>query len=196
MSDLLSFAVTRRLVQDILEHPGRCSWTLQGLGMLRTYLSKELRLHIWDKRFAVPGVSELHTHPWDFESLVVAGVVRNIRYDRYGPSFSQGLPYMRQTLKCGTGGCLVGEPDLVMLVADAVESYGRGCVYRQASTTIHQSIPENGTVTVVRRTFNEDEDHAYVFWPYETTWVSAEPRPATPEEVHAITRASLEKWFK
>lgn len=185
---------TRLLVRDLLERPLGREWTLQGLGMLRTYLSKEVRLHIWDKRYAVPGVSELHTHPWDFSSLVVAGVVRNVRHLSYsGPTI--GLPYIRQALRCGAGGGLQGVPEPVFLAARDVEYYDAGTSYRQTAGEIHRSVPEDGTVTLVQREFYEDKDAAHVFWPDGQVWVSAEPRPATDEEVLAITGNALKRWF-
>lgn len=192
MSNLKDIA-TRELVRDILEHPECRDWTLQGLGMLRTYLTEELRLHVWDKHFAVPGVSELHTHPWALDSLVVAGALRNVRYRPTGKV--NGMPYMRQRLKCGAGACLEGEPELAFLRAMEVEYYAAGECYHQEAYEIHQSFPENGTVTLVQRTFNGDRDHALVFWPYEMGWVTAEPRPATEMEVQAITSNALQRWF-
>jgi thymidylate synthase (FAD) len=34
------------LVRKVLENPDRFDWQIQGLGMLRTYLSREVRLHL------------------------------------------------------------------------------------------------------------------------------------------------------
>lgn len=55
--------ITKLFVKTILSNPENFKWSIQGLGMLRVYLSDEVRLHIWDSRFKVPGVSPLHNHP-------------------------------------------------------------------------------------------------------------------------------------
>lgn len=45
------------MVQDVLEQPHRREWSLQGFGMLRTYLSFDMRLNIWNRQFRIPNVS-------------------------------------------------------------------------------------------------------------------------------------------
>jgi hypothetical protein len=55
--------------------------------------------------------------------------------------------------------------------------------------------PNPGTVTIVERRFKADTEHAFVFYPRNEKWVSAEPRPATPEEVITITQIALRRWF-
>jgi hypothetical protein len=183
--------LTKQLVKTILENAGAFKWSLQGLGMLRLYLSTEVRLHIWDSRYAVPNVSTMHDHPWSFDSLIVAGWVNQYRYtlDLHGEDF------LFSVLQCGPGGCAKTQPTAVRLRKGRCESYQEGQTYRQRHDEIHQSIPEDGTVTLVTRTFREDTEHARVFWPNGTAWVSAEPRPATPAEVQEITGHALNRWF-
>lgn len=77
-------AVLSDLVRPILADPladGR-EWTIQGLGMLRTYLGddKTNRLHVWHSGAQVPDVTMMHTHPWAFTSIVLAGLVRDTEY--------------------------------------------------------------------------------------------------------------------
>jgi hypothetical protein len=189
----MNHAAIKALARGILQRAESFDWTLQGLGMLRTYLSKEVRLHVWDDRYAVRGVSTMHTHPWDFESLVVAGVLINKRY-RVG---DHGLPYNAQELRCGPGGCLKSSPYLVYLnQAPGVEAYTDGELYTQRADEIHVTKPQRGTVTLIHRRFHEDEDTARVYWPRGSRWVSAEPRPATPEEIQEITSHALSTWFR
>jgi hypothetical protein len=47
---------TQASVLQILANPFDYKWTIQGFGMLRTYLDSEHseRLHIWDPDIAVP----------------------------------------------------------------------------------------------------------------------------------------------
>lgn len=189
------------LVQKLLEQPLALDWTLQGLGMLRTYLAPEVRLHVWDPdfKFVEDGevASELHTHPWDFESVIIAGCVRNYRFvESDGTSEETGgaIPVKRQTIKCGEGGGLIGEPVDTFLTEQPTETYREGDTYTQEAHEIHKSLPEPGTVTIIERNFLRDTEHAYVYFKRE--WVSAEPRPATTDEIHAICNGALEKWFE
>lgn len=193
------------LVQKILEQPQSYSWSLQGLGMLRLYLSTEIRLHIWDSRYAIPNVSTIHNHPWDFKSYIVKGTVEQNRFTERetawtGPDREDSLsfprPYMRSTLKCGAGNCERSEPVQVWLERRALERYTEGMAYTQTADEIHDSIPEDGTITLVTRKFTrEDVDHAQVYWPSGEEWVSAEPRPATFDEVNDICASALNRWF-
>jgi len=189
------------LVKKILENYGAYSWSLQGLGMLRLSLSREIRMHVWDNRYAVPGVSTVHDHPWDFESEIIVGEMRNVRYHCHGAlkiahfRYPNHDPkYNKQTIICGPGGCAMGEPEAVFLDREPPERYLAGSVYVQKRDEIHDSKFIDGTVTLVTRTFYEDTEHAHVFWQGDK-WVSAEPRPANLVEVRAIVNNALETWF-
>jgi hypothetical protein len=188
---------TKALVEHLLRNPESMEWTLQGLGMLRCYLKPEVRLHVWDSGFKAPGVSELHTHPWNFHSLVVAGKVRNYRYVETTEGASQGtgqqIPRRRQTIRCGEGGGLIGEPVDVLLAEQPTETFEAGETYTQEAAEIHKSIPEDGTVTIIEREFKPDTEHAYVY--FQGEWGTAEPRAAKPEEVYAILGNALGTWF-
>jgi hypothetical protein len=190
----------RELVQKILEHPYRHEWSLQGFGMLRLYLNEDTRLHIWDPRYAVEEVSEIHDHPWHFTSMVVAGTVVNHRYREIAPEAvnerDSVYPFMRQRILCGVGGGLVpGGPEPVLLRVFQHETWPAGTIYYQQASEIHRSEPRPGTITIIRRKPLEDPDHANVYFPVGSEWVSAEPRPASRDEVKDIVDASLERWF-
>lgn len=193
----------KALLQALLEAPERLEWSLQGLGMLRTYLGTEKRLHVWHSGYAVEGVSQMHTHPWHMESKILAGVVRQNRYMRPGMMTKAMLEseppeeFMQQSLKCGVGGHLTEAPEQVWLRKGKLEEYGEGDVYRQFANEIHVSLPEDGTITVISRSIPQgaNPDLAYVFWPAGEEWVSAEPRPATDDERDEIIGYALERWF-
>lgn len=193
-------ALVKRLVQSVLEHRMAYDWSLQGFGMLRTYISKELRLHVWDSRYRTLSVSDLHTHPWSFDSLIVAGQMQNRRWSRISRDDIKAdidREFLEHELRCGTGGGLTHAHNdkFVTLAPHPWETYQEGETYHQRDTEIHQSSFLDGTVTLIYRTFNEDEDHASVFVPTGQEWISAEPRPATGLEVMDITRQALHKWF-
>lgn len=186
--------MTKLLVKAILQQALHYEWSLQGLGMLRLYLSENVRLHVWHKAFMAPGVSTIHTHPWDFTSHVVAGAVTNTRFAV--TATIPGSAFRSQLLHCGPGGHLIGESHPLGLLPSAVDVYEEGAVYQQTADEIHCSDPVDGTVTLVTRTFTDhNKDHAFVYWPEGEAWVAAEPRPATPAEITAITQFALARWF-
>lgn len=179
------------------DNPG--AWSIQGLGMIRLYLSPEVRLHVWDSRYAVPGVSTLHDHPWHLHSRIVAGAVHQYRFTKTIELKALVAPvpvadlWKEQTILCGEGGGLCGVPTPVALIRGAKETYRAGEVYQQTADEIHESMPEGGTVTLVTREFLEDAEHAHVY--FKDEWVTAEPRPATASEVAAVLGYSLQRWF-
>jgi hypothetical protein len=179
-------------VREILEKAYAYKWSIQGLGMLRLYLSDSVRLHVWDSRYRITGVSPLHTHPWSFESYVVAGMVNNRRFTE--SENHDGIPFWGARIKCGAG-TYIEDQTVVRLIPGRNEMYWAGQHYCQQADEIHESNPADGTVTLVERTFRADTEHARVFWE-KGEFGSAEPRTATPEEVTDITAAALKRWFK
>lgn len=186
--------LVKPLVKAMLKNADRFEWTLQGFGMLRTYLDDDhnLRLHVWDPRFKVEGVDEVHTHPWNFHSFVVAGEVENVRLSA---GLAEDGNYMEQKLRCGVGGGLCGDPRSVSLREHRPEIVKEGETYTQKAHEIHRSSPASGTVTIIQREFLDDTEHAYVYIPKGQEWCSAEPRLATAEEVETITVDALARWF-
>lgn len=183
------------LVKTILRNAvnlGR-GWTVQGLGMLRLYLDDSTRLHVWNSRFIIPGVSPLHTHPWAFDSIVVAGTVRQRRYtEKICTEYIQS--FNRAQITCGAN-AKIEQQDKVWLSELPEEVFNEGQSYRQWAEEIHRSYPEDGTVTLVTRHFQADREHAYVYWQGENGFVSAEPRNATPEEIQVFCTVALAKYF-
>lgn len=192
MNNVDHFQNEQLLLHAILMCPEDHSWTVQGLGMLRLYLSDAVRIHIWHSSLVVPEVTSVHEHPWDFESLVLCGELRNHKY--IPAKEGEGTPYYRDMLLCGTGN-LADDPQPVWL--QPWYSDNRPAVhkpmseYSQRYDEIHETFFEDGTVTLVRRRFvNEDRDHAYVYWERGAQFVSAEPRAARIDEIAIATGAS------
>lgn len=190
-----SFGV-REAVEAILSKAHSYEWSLQGMGMLRLHLPNNIRLHIWDSRFRVPGVSMIHDHlQWGLESTVIAGRLTNRRYVIAPDDFvGASNAYTFTVLKPGQGCYHKTEPRAVRLAALTPEIYWPGQRYSQRPDEIHETDAADGTVTMMRKTPTDDES-ARVFWLQGTTWGSAEPRAATPEEVQQITSNALAKWF-
>ena len=184
------------LVAEVLApHGGARSWTLQGFGMLRTYLGPSLRLHVWDPRYRVPDVTEIHDHPWHFTSLVVSGRMRNVRYQALPGLVGETEPtHVVGRIMCGArptqDDVVTGSARLVVLDE---ETYGPGRSYSMRADELHASYPDAGTITLCRRVSAEGRspDHASVCWPVGGSRVSAEPRAASPEEVQDILSLAL-----
>ncbi len=190
---------TRLLVENILIRPEGFDWTVQGLGILRIYLSKAVRLHIWDMSLRVPGVSALHTHPWDLASTVVAGRYKQHRYLETAklpnPSYAEKQTFRTCEIQCGENACVTTESAEIELTECPIEIVPEGGSYFQKAEEIHLSCPEDGTVTLIERTFKEDTEHARVFWRGVGGWVDAKPRPATELEIKDVTLRALATWF-
>lgn len=180
--------LVKRLLEDALDH----EWSIQGLGMLRLYLNKEWRLHVWADEARVKDVSTIHDHPWGFTSQIISGQIRNITYVETGV----GDSYMKQQIVCGPGGGVAALPSLTALKQQFDRTWRAGATYSQTAEEIHESQPDDGSVSLIQRRFAADTEHAHVFYRHEqgVTWVSAEPRVATPMEVVRITQNALAKW--
>lgn len=183
---------TESEVLAILRDPFGLDWSIQGFGMLRLYLGGDQieRLHIWDQEMAVENVSSVHDHPWDLDSRIISGTLRNQRFVR---DDDNGEPWQAVLIRTGEGGHVLKPHTPWSLRALDVETYQPGEQYHQDAPEIHESIPERGTVTVVRRTFSRPRDIATSCFK-EGSWVSAEPRTATKEEVERFVALALEKW--
>lgn len=174
----------RKLLENASCDEWRDAWTIQGFGMLRMYLSKEVRLHVWDPGYSVANVSTIHDHPWDFVSTVLCGSIRDIVYEE-----EQGAAtHHEQRILCGAGGHAVGATQDARLRVVSDKTFRAGESYKLYASQLHESRPEPGTVTLIDRTFGKDPDHARVFFPLGTEWVSAEPRQASRLEVGLFSR--------
>lgn len=190
-------AVMHLVRTGVLEHPERHEWSLQGFGMLRTYLSPDLRLHVWDPDYRTPSVSDIHDHPWHFESIVLSGIIENRRYRVFHPHDALPPSHHRGRIMCGPNPTEHGAKDVteVRLAQWCEGVYRAGDVYRMRADELHASLPSPGAVTLIQQTkADKDPERAYVYWPIGSGWVSAEPRPATSEEVQRITRRALDSW--
>lgn len=202
---------TRALIKKILELAVSADmdshgWEIQGLGMLRLRINKEVRLHVWHNGLVYSNKpSVIHNHPWDFESTIIVGSLRNVRY--YSDDETRPIPFTVEEAKvmnakpathhvgqilCGPGGYIL--PDSIKeayLEISQVDEYKAGERYVQHSNEFHNTVFQNGTVTIVERAFKEDTEHAKVAFGLDGRWESAEPRAATEEEIQLGIRAAL-----
>jgi hypothetical protein len=188
------FNVQLLLVRKLLESPLTLDWSLQGFGMLRLYLSEEVRVHVWDSRFRIPNVSTIHDHPWDFKSVVLCGQLINLRY---AEDALPGLPaedYKKALIKCGAGACVVNNAQECKLRELTREHYLPGDSYTQVAEEVHDTQARDGTITIVTRSFRKsNRDYATLY--FKDQWVSAEPRKAKPAEIITIVGNALLKLY-
>lgn len=187
----MNHQIIKYMTSFILRNHDKFEWTIQGLGMLRVYITPELRLHVWHSSAREPGASVIHSHPWDFCSNVIAGCITDVRFRES----ADGKPHNKQVIRCGPGGGLEGDPQQVYLLPRTYRGYVAGKKYYALAEDIHYSTFDDGTVTLVNRTFKQDTEHAAVYWPEGEEWGTAEPRIATPKEVKLICESSLDKYF-
>lgn len=187
-----AFEQTRLLVKSILLRAVAFDgWSLQGFGMFRLYLSKAVRLHVWDDRFMVPNVTTIHSHPWHFRSTVISGAITDRLYEVIAFGEKSNPTHHCQKIVCGPGGGATGDMSAVQLRLLQEVTLKEGQSYGLTADAFHESVPEPGTVTIIERQFREDTEHAYVCFPHGQQWVSAEPRPATMREVEAMAERAL-----
>ena len=178
-------------VKEILASPEKYEWTRQGLGMLRTYISDELRLHIWHRFLRNPTVSDIHTHPWNFASKIITGRLADHVY-REVPINSDGGTHWKQRLKCGKDCYFTGPRQLCDLRLDEVKEYLPGDIYEHDHEDIHCSTFTDFTVTLIHRDFSPgNRDYATVYWDKNEEWGSAEPRKAEQELVSILCKGVL-----
>lgn len=191
----LEHAGLKAAVRTILENPlsGGLDWSLQGMGMLRLRLAPDVRLHIWNSKYQVPGVSMIHDHQqWNLQSTIVAGALCNYRYIGH----ADGKPYHYRTLRAGYGCHFIDDaPSTMQLMEVRGEFYGPGDTYAQDALEIHRTDAQDGTVTIMSQE-RRDSDRARVFWLATEEWGSAEPRPATADEVFELCGHALTTWFQ
>ena len=91
----------KETILDILKNPFNYEWEVQGLGMLRTYLNEDTRFQIWNKDLIVEDVTDVHTHPWDFISVILQGKITNHIYKEYPEQVNKYKKYFRCLINTG-----------------------------------------------------------------------------------------------
>ncbi len=199
--------ISAETLRDILENPEQYTWRSHGIGMLRTYLDPgfdDWRLNLWHSRLLNPGISTMHTHPWAFQSFVIAGALANTRWMRVSEYAEfPAACYNEGIIPCGAhaprqhtdGPLLEGEPVKVWLQPLPGECWQHGDQYRQAPEEIHTTQARDGTISVMHRTDYTEDGRASVFWPCGAPWGDAS-RPTSEEDVLVTVAAALEALNK
>lgn len=183
--------LVKKLIEQGLTQEINGEWQIQGFGMLRLYITKEVRLHVWHNGLVYHDTpSQIHNHPWNFNSRIVVGNLRNVRYLEWP---EKTATHHIAKILCGPGGGLTSEsPRDTNLEIATIDEYNAGDVYYQTAKELHRTVFKNGTVTIVTREFLDDADHALVAYPIKQQWKTAEPRTATERELELGLKAALD----
>ena len=179
--------LSKPLVLTILRHAEDFPWRVQDIGLVSLRLDehRECRLHVWnpvDEERDPP----IHDHPYDFTSTIIAGELRNTRYEE-DPS---GDEYVR--FRYSPGFEDLRRLDTVRLSATTA-TLTEGQEYRQLAPELHASAQLAGTVTVIRCSWVEAGDLT-VCHRDEGSWRSGRARDATRDEIKKMAAKALE-WF-
>jgi len=187
-------------VRYMIDHPDRFPWSFQGLGMYRVKLSDSVRVHIWMPSHAVPGVekSAMHTHPWTFRSMVLAGRLTDYRFrdtDIDAGDVADGRRMIRHKITCGIGEVDDGEPTTLRFLR------GKELIpcqdYYLPSDVVHYSAPHlDGTVTVLLKLGGAGNKEASVYRDPGVEFVSADQ--CTPSRGAILTAADYarRRWYE
>ena len=192
---------------DILKNPFNYEWEVQGLGMLRTYLNKDTRFQIWNKDLIVDGVTDIHTHPWDFISVILQGKITNHIYKEYPEQVNKSKKYFRCLINTGEDAYVKEKNEVYLLKCDK-KTYTSGNFYIHKKHVPHKITFKDGTVTVLNKFNKNDEScmeliplllyqdkkssEAYTYVKDGNEWVSAMPRPAKDYEIYDTIKKALE----
>lgn len=186
----------KNIILDRLYNYDQYEWSLQGFGFLRLYLDDDrvYRLHVWDDRYRVEGVSDIHNHPWSFTSQIIAGSLTNHLYHEQN-TLDQFNTTIKQRILTGENAKPSAPPENTHLIRYSNTTYVQGSIYHQRADEIHRTYPSRGAITLIKREFEQDRDHADVYFPTGQEWVDAAPRRATKEEVKDIMENAISKLF-
>lgn len=179
-------------IKELLENPLDYEWEIQGFGMLRTYIDKDTRVQIWHNDYKVPNVTDIHTHPWNFTSKIIQGVMRNICFveTEHNDKSSRGT-YNRCLILTGEN-AYVKEKTKVNLTKQTPSIYIKGTKYKHRKDVPHRTDYVNGTITVLTKKAINEDSLAYSYTPGDSDWVSAAPRIATKGEILFFVNSALE----
>lgn len=173
------------IVKQVMENPFNYEWELQGFGMLRTYIDKNTRLQIWLKDFIVPDVTDIHTHPWDFQSFIYQGQITNFIFKEYALEDQLSGEWF-QSDRCliltGVTAFVKEKTPIILKPLDKV-GYSRGDIYFHGKDVPHRIDFIDGTITILTKSNIHEDSLAYSYVQNGGEWVSAAPRLATKEEI-------------
>lgn len=135
----------------------------------------------------------VHSHPFDFESVIVHGELRHTRYLR--AEWGECFRFQQRKLS----GEFTGEEAGCLMQAQPLEVLRPGDRYTVISNEIHSVDPDDGTVTFVTRRFHTRPEGFCSYWPEgKSTPKVGDGSFARPEsQEDALRKAvefTLERW--
>lgn len=165
---------------------GKVDWRLNGLGLLQAYVAegplKELRIHVWAPELAHEGIREsgnIHDHRFNMTSHVLVGAVQHNWVERVGVSVGQHY-HTCDVVNARKAKETFGSFDSEVVQHDggtaAVFHNNRivaGQLYRFPKREFHESYSDQLTVTLVRKTSQDNDKPARIMWPTDKKLVHA-----------------------
>jgi hypothetical protein len=142
-------------------------WTSFGLGFMYTTVG-EWRYHFWHPYFTTVGLSDTHTHPWNFISEVIGGSVTNVLYEEV-----TGATHHKREILCDDAYCEAFTSE-VSLKETSRDIYTSGQSYALDKDQIHCAIVEPYSMTRIKRSDRKDECAATIYWPVGTKFQPAD----------------------
>ena len=168
----------RTITEPIGQHWSERVFAMQKLGVLRfqvpTDEHPDRALHLWNRDLKDRSASDIHSHPFDFSSIVLAGRIVNTQYEAVGRFKG---PYFGWVIRPGPNVTVTDRKQYALLLHD-VDTIFAGSSYRMDASEIHHTAFEDGTVTVVTKRRGKLADEAMVFDRNEE-WGNAAPEFAT-----------------
>ena len=214
---------TRALVKAILRHAEHYSWEVPANGRLTLVLEPNVAvINVFHSKYRQPGTTAIHSHTVDFRSDIVGGVMRQYRYLRVTDAGEFGSAPLKNTdaghgsapPKNGSAPRRYWEQELTLdgklsrggpmdcyLEETEIETYAAGEFYEITADEIHQSVPEDGTVTLITRQHKTEPSSVSTFWPWAPLAAGARPsdkiipKEAEDEVVRDVMSVALKRWF-
>ncbi len=174
----------KKLVERIIKTVDVGDITVHGLGMARIHITPKIRIHLWHPEFQEPGVTELHTHPWDLRSTIIAGSFT----EEVWQQATYGYPFQEYIVGCGVGGGGVRKGCVSLLQRTEVTYRGAGDRYHREASTIHRVLlSKTGAITLMYKG-EKDTGVASVFSKCETPFGDARQRPAEVKDARTLIK--------
>lgn len=155
------------------------------------------RLHIWNPEYCPPDLDICHSHTWRyFRSEILCGALRNVLYEEVPTGTVgglRGIPHYRQRITADYQGTVYDDPRLVTLTPISAFKHGPGSSYDCHYWEIHETMPEPGTVTVIKIE-GVDVPSADLYWRPSHRPTQQRPREASTSIIRTFCGAALKQW--
>lgn len=171
-----------------LTNPEDYEWSVQGLGMLRAYLTEDraTRLQIWLKELQLASATSIHTHPWDFESIIYRGELINRTYAEV-----PGHKFDCYVINTGPTARPLSHSKIDLEITQN-RKLTEGQSYYQPKEVPHLTLFSQGAISIIHRLDYSKSDglaKSYGVGP----WVSAAPQDVSWREARSLITYAMKQ---